>query len=220
MTKPQSKKVWLFLLVIGIILTVCLVGNHLFKQREDKESYESMTEQIEQIDTLTQENRLLKEQLSAENHSVAKAREEQKNIESERLSEESTKQLVDTVHAFLEVYDGCSTENVDEKMKEIYPIMTQKAQEELRPYFMEDANITKIDSSIQISKSYVFVPSKNEAEVLTFAVATKEFNEEYSYTNQIIIQTKLLLEDEIWKIDNRIDAILDAHFLNAMFELK
>ncbi|MFB8726138.1 hypothetical protein [Enterococcus casseliflavus] len=162
----------------------------------------------------------MKEQLSAENHSVAKAREEQKNIESERLSEESTKQLVDTVHAFLEVYDGCSTENVDEKMKEIYPIMTQKAQEELRPYFMEDANITKIDSSIQISKSYVFVPSKNEAEVLTFAVATKEFNEEYSYTNQIIIQTKLLLEDEIWKIDNRIDAILDAHFLNAMFELK
>lgn len=220
MTKQQPKKVWLFLLVIGIILTVCVVGNHLFNQRESKEFYESMTEQIEQIDSLTQENRSLKEQLSTENHSIAKVREKQKNIETEGSSEESMKQIVDTVHAFLEVYDGCSTENVDEKMKEIYPMMTQKAQNELRPYYTGDTNIKKIDSAIQINKSYVLVTSKTDVEVLTFAVTTKEFNEEYSYINPMIIQTKLILEDEIWKIESRIDAILDAHFLNEMFELK
>lgn len=217
MTKQPPIKVYTCLLVMVIILTLYLVGSHLYNQREREELSGLTTEQTEQIETLTEENKLLKEHISAENHLIAETREGQENIKAERSSKEKKEQIIDTVHAFLAVYDNCSTENVDEKMEEIYPIMTQKAQEELRPYYMEDANIMKIDSSIQISKSYVLVPSKNEAEVLTFAFITKEFNEEYSYTNQIIIQTKLILEDEIWKIDSRIDAIVDNHFPKEIF---
>lgn len=124
------------------------------------------------------------------------------------------------VDDFMEVYDNTSTDDFKEKMKEVYPIMTDEAQIQVRPYYEGDRNMISIEGSLENAKHFVrYRLGSDYAVVLTMMDKKVRYNGENTvYLEHTIVRHDLLLKDNKWLINSRIEKVFNDSDPMKMFE--
>ncbi|MGX6962242.1 hypothetical protein [Vagococcus xieshaowenii] len=190
------------------------VGNHASKNKT------SLTELPDTSNTSTfvtkesESEKIPKEESTPAPNSLTKEQEDTFKY-NQHLTD--IEQVVDD---FMEVYDNTSTDDFKEKMKEVYPIMTEEAQIQVRPYYEGDRNMMSIEGSLENAKHFVrYRLGSDYAVVLTMMDKKVRYNGENTvYLEHTIVRHDLLLKDNKWLINSRIEKVFNDSDPMKMFE--
>ncbi|EOH52456.1 hypothetical protein UA3_02582 [Enterococcus faecium EnGen0263] len=206
--------------VSGLLVSVLAVGIFLglfyaTNTDEGKEDHEKYQQLLADYEELLNQNKQLENQI---NHKDEKTDESDSPVTNTPIKiDTEVKNIANVLENFMDMFDNLSTDNFEEKMPEIHPLMTENAQNNLWPYYKEDTNMQKIESHLEQSKNYILEQTEEKAEVISLAVLYKTFNGEQPYINRTIYQTHLKKEGDQWKIDSRKQYVVNDHFPKEMF---
>ena len=122
-------------------------------------------------------------------------KEEKKTIETE--------EILKTSQSFLDHFYTNNSENVNEKLKEIQPIMTEKASKNLRPYYLEDESPIVVQQALNSSRLYTSLnDTEGKAEVVGLLVVQSKFDGSKAYSTPYVVKISLQKEDKTWRVSD------------------
>lgn len=119
---------------------------------------------------------------------------------------ENEEAILQVVTDFMDIFDNVSTDDYQELMPTVHPIMTKNAQKNLTPFYSGDKNMDSIKTTLTDTRHYLFYEqSEKEARVMTLATKIQEFNDDKTrYEMRYMIEHRLVKEGDDWKIDLRV----------------
>lgn len=119
---------------------------------------------------------------------------------------ENEDKILQVATDFMEIFDNVSTDDYEDLMPTIYPLMTKNAQKNLTPFYSSDKNMDRIETTLLETRHFIdYEQSEKEARVMTLATKVQLFNDDKTrYEMRYIIEHRLVKEEGDWKISLRV----------------